>query len=426
MSPEQTWGQPTTTATDVWSMGVVLFEMLTGRLPSPGPDAVMVHQIRHDPPLSLSQFVSAPAALERAISKALDKDPARRHRSVAEFARAIQAAMSTDRRATPTPPPDTEEDPEPWKPPTLPKLRRQGLLAALFVVLVAALSLAVVMFRNNGGDGGVVNRRPVSVQVPDVKDDSLDNAQSRLKNFHVQLRQTDSIEAKGKILGTDPAAGTKVNRGSSVTLLISKGPQSPSAQSLPSVKGQTVEQAKQTLKGFDVHWTGQLTDRVTATVPKEGSPVSHGAKVTLLVYPSPPPPPPALVKVPLVYGRDWRTAKRMLVDQGFQVKVIPRSSSKRKGLVVQVDPWPEAKAGGLITLCISSGPARKARNTVPSVKGLNVNRAWNKLGDMHFTVIRQWTNSSKPFKTVLGTDPKEGQAPYPGNRVYLQLSNGVP
>ena len=104
LSPEQASGKPTTPATDVYSLGVVLYELLTGEVPFPGENfvAVAMKHINEPPPDLLEQRPDVPLRLAAAVDRALEKDPARRFASMDEFAAELRRASPSSARRTPS------------------------------------------------------------------------------------------------------------------------------------------------------------------------------------------------------------------------------------------------------------------------------------------------------------------------------------
>jgi eukaryotic-like serine/threonine-protein kinase len=146
LSPEQASGKPATATADIYSLGVVLFELLTGDVPFPGDNfvTVAVRLLNEPPPSVLQRRPDVPVRLAAAVDRALAKDPARRFGSMAAFAAELRACLDEPARTADAP--------------TLiarpPRRRRDGRLPALLALLGVAAALAAVGFFLVGGPKG--------------------------------------------------------------------------------------------------------------------------------------------------------------------------------------------------------------------------------------------------------------------------------
>jgi len=258
LSPEQATGSSVTPASDIYSTGIVLFEMLTGSLPFTGDSAVAV-AMKHvsevvPPPSSLNRDV--PPALDAAVKKATARDPNARFAT----ADAMNDALRGSARTILVP-----EGPrtEPMKAPVWPipgdrwdprRVGRAVIITFAVLVILAGAALAWRLVSNDGGreasedresqrGGGAAQEEPSSstseptptetpssIVIPegligqDVKD-----AEKALKDagFNVGKEDVDSEEAKGLVIDVDPPAGTEVAPGTTITLFVSKGEPGP-------------------------------------------------------------------------------------------------------------------------------------------------------------------------------------------------------
>jgi len=258
LSPEQAMGSPVTPASDVYSTGIVLFEMLTGSLPFTGDSAVAV-AMKHvsevvPAPSSLNRDV--PPALDAAIKKATARDPNARFASADAMNDALRGSTRTmvvpegprteSMKGTVWPIPGDRWDPR--------KVGRAVLVTFAVLVLLAGAGLAWRLVSNDGGreaperrdgqrGGGAAREEPPpttpeptptetpsSIVIPegliglDVKD-----AEKALRDagFNVGKEDVDSAEPKGLVIDIDPSVGTAVAPGSTITLFVSRGEPGP-------------------------------------------------------------------------------------------------------------------------------------------------------------------------------------------------------
>jgi eukaryotic-like serine/threonine-protein kinase len=397
LSPEQAQGHSVTATSDIYSVGVMLYEMLAGRLPFEGDSAVSV-ALKHlsEPPPPLVHFrPDVDTALESVVMAALAKDPAQRWQSAEEFA----AALSTVREHlgdgggrrgedtaafAPVPMPLPAEEAQAAEtgptavadgapPPTSPhgvavaeEERRKrrwpwfalGLMALLLAALLAYLAATGLL----SGE---------KVEVPRVVGQQVLEARDRLEKagFEVREVRAPSPEEIGEVVDQDPNAGEEADKGSTVTLEVSEGPgevRVPSVENLP--ERTAIKQLNEA--GLKVNVDRSSSDTVQPglairTVPREGAEVQRGTRVRLLVSSG-----PEQIAVPDVVGLSRESAESRLRDEGLGVSVEEQESDEPEGEVVSQSPAGGARVnrGTRVTITVSRG---RETVTVPDVSGLS-------------------------------------------------------
>ncbi|MBX5469642.1 MAG: PASTA domain-containing protein, partial [Thermoleophilaceae bacterium] len=231
------------------------------------------------------------------------------------------------------------------------------LLAVLVAAAAAAGAIALVL----GSD---------RVTVPRVTGETIEQASADLARagFELRTRRTTSEQSAGIVIAQDPEAGAKVDKGSTVTLVVSSGP---GKRTVPDVRFLTEAQATRRLSrlGFLVeaherHSSTVEKGIVIATDPLNGTRQPVGTRVQLFVSSG-----PRQVKVPDVTGLDVDSAKTALSDKRFTYTTNEVTSDEPKGRVVSQLPAAGTKVdeGSRVTLDVSKGPAKAE---VPDVLGL--------------------------------------------------------
>ncbi len=383
ISPEQARGEPAGPRSDLYSLGVVLYEMLTGKVPFHGTTAlgVAMQHLRARPRAPRELDPSIPAAVNALVLKALEKDPDRRFQTAEEMVRAIDACLeqlsrqeaeattgyNTKDRAKPRPPREEVE--------TVPKTRKRRRKARAARILVVLLVLALL------GAGGWYGWQRFmdwyavpTVLVPDVVGQSVVQAERTL--WEVGLRGTVVAERSdpdipaGQIIAQDPAAGETVRRGRLVRLVVSTGPQFVE-EGVPDVVGMTWRDAALALDAVGLK-VGEIArqyheeiglDRVIAQNPKAGTRVVEGTAVDLVLSLGPPPP---LVTVPRLEGATLEQAKVVLEQAGLLVgQLQERESWQPAGTVIAQDPEAGTRVpqGSTVNLVLSKGPPSGTKRT---------------------------------------------------------------
>ena len=429
LSPEQAQGLEVTAASDLYSIGVILYEGLTGRVPFEADSAVAValKQVSEvpRPPSELNPAV--PRALDAVVLKALAKDPANRFASVDEFAAALDAAEKNPSvapfetavfGAPPVPPPESAEareapaGPPPEGPPEQPRRdqRRPRWRWAIVAVLVAALVGVAVWALT----------RPGQVVVPSVIGQTEGAAVQALEEegFEVEVAETQGDGDPGRVSEQDPRAGEEAAEASSVTITVVIGP---GVAKIPSVEGLPERQAVRKLDkaGFRVKSVARFSDEVAAgraigTDPSEGTELAREQTVTLRVSKG-----PDLVEVPSVLGVDQAIAESRLRRADLVPNVETEESAAAEGTVITQDPGSgTVPRGSEVTIVVSTGIESVAVSSVIG-QSQQAARATLRAQELKVAVQKQDVPSESDDGVVIDQSPAAGTRVQAGDTVTI-------
>ncbi|HET6508831.1 MAG TPA: Stk1 family PASTA domain-containing Ser/Thr kinase [Baekduia sp.] len=440
LSPEQAQGHAVSAPSDLYSIGIILYEMLTGRVPFDGESAVTIalKQVGEAPVPPSHLNPAVPPALEAVVLKALEKDPARRFADADEFIAALEeaargivpaSAFGATGEATrvlqatgpmmPLPPPDAayaaeRVDQRYYGPPPAPgedvEHPEDGdgpgkWWIALLVGLVVAGAIVAGLLLTGKDKVGVVN----VVGKPQAESELV------LKRAGLQTSVTmkDSDTApEGTVTGQDPAGGSRVPKGSTVTLTVSSGP---GTARVPDLTGQARSAARKQLTdlGFKIAEEEEASETVTenhviGTRPDVGTLLDKGTQVTLVLSSG-----KQRVTVPDVGGLSEDEARSTLEALGFAVAKDERETDDDQQVGRVLEQSPAAKTslakGGTVTLTIGKAPAEI---DVPNVVGqgrLAASAALKKAGFKVQTVAQPTSDRSQDLH-VISQSPASGKA----------------
>jgi beta-lactam-binding protein with PASTA domain len=352
VSPEQAQGRPVSPRSDLYSVGVVLYELLTGQVPFDGeaPVSIALKQVS-EPPVPPAQLEpSIPPALEAVVMRALEKDPDHRFQDAAEFIAALEHARRQPVREVvmePTPG-------EPWEPVDEGGSRWWIWLLVLLVIAAAA---AGAYFLLGGGK---------RVDVPGLTGKTSREAADTLHARGLEVAFVNQVSddvPRGEVISQDPRAGTRVKEGSTVTARISAGR---GTAPVPPVEGLGESEAKDAIAkaGFNPKVTRAFSDdvakgQVISQSPQPGTERTKGGTVTLTVSKG-----PEGIAVPKLTGLARDDAEAQLKDLGLSANVTEQESSKETGTVIAQDPaaGKAVDKGATVSLTVA-----KARPEVPDV-----------------------------------------------------------
>ena len=401
LSPEQAQGMAVGPATDIYSIGVILFEMLCGRVPFDGENAVAIamKQVGEEPPVPSSINPSVSPALDAIVLKALAKDPAQRFQSAAEMAAALEAAEgSPDEPVSLAPVPEDRS-------------RRRWIIAAVIVLLLVGAALAYFL------------TRPDMVTVPDVTGEGEEAATIELQaaEFEVSTERIESDIPEGEVIEQDPTGGEEAEKGSTVQITVSLGP---GTVRVPKVAGLPVPEARSLLrdKGFETAIEKRSSDtvadgKVIGSNPSQGTSIAPGSLVRLIVSTG-----VKTVVVPNVLGLDRVTATSQLRKAGFVVNANPRDSDEPEDQVLEQDPaaGEEVEEGSEITITYSSGVGTITLGDYVGQKLTYAQRKLSAVG-LSVSIVKQDTEDSSEDGIVLAQAPSAGANLSPGDRVTLTV-----
>jgi serine/threonine-protein kinase len=414
LSPEQAQGHPVSEPSDLYSVGVVLYELLTARVPFEGESAVTI-ALKHvsEQPVPPSAFNRAVTPeLEGVVMRALEKDPARRFPDADTFIAALEharAALTGSAAALGPVAVETVYDGHVPPPAEIYEDEVAGRRWWLWLLALLLLALAI-------GAGVLLlgGRSAAQVVVPNVIGADQASAQARLRQdgFLTDTVAKESPDRpKGEVIGSDPAPGQKADKGSTVTLTVSDGP---GTANVPAVEGLTRKEARARLReaGFQIAERKESSDTVPAgkairTSPPEGETRDKGATVTLLLSTG-----KEQVEVPDVKGKSYEEASSQLQAKGFQVQRNDQvTDNADPGTVVKQDPGPGSKIdkGSTVTLAVAKQPQQV---DVPDVTGETQADAVTRLSKEGFEIRtrEQPVDSQEGDGVVLEQNPAAGRA----------------
>ncbi len=454
VSPEQTQGKELGPTSDIYSLGIVMYEAATGKVPFDGDDAISValKQVNEAPvpPSKLNPKVDA--NLEAIILKCMAKDPKDRFQSAEELRRALAdylagrpmplsmgeatqfvPASPTMRNAV-APGPATQRINRPadqrlstsgsigdTQPPQPSRQRHRGLIAAVIIALLAVAGVVGWLIFGSSGQSEPV---PNYVSLTRAAAEKAITDSDFFELGDVKEEYSDTVE-RGIVLSQDPASGTPVGRGTRINLVVSQGQEPAEEVQVPDLKNMTPEEAQAALEAVELK--GQVGDsvasdevdvgRVAEQEPKAGASAKTGDTVTYHLSKG-----PDAVDVPNVAGYTRADAIRELESAGFTVNVDEvYSSTTSKGYVIDYSPTDAQPKGTAITIQVSLG---QEGVSIPNTIGSTEAEATQTLENAGFNVnVAYQYNGNQPRGVVAGYDPA-GTAPS-GSTVTIIVSLGT-
>jgi eukaryotic-like serine/threonine-protein kinase len=443
LSPEQARGAPVTAASDLYSAGVVLYEMLTGKVPFTGDSAIEI-AMKHvnelpRPPSNLRSEI--PPELDQIVLRALAKEPEDRYQTADEFIEdleRVEAGLPISRATataatallvapvgeatevlsseSPTrvvaPPPTAPATPR--RPPTYPppgpydeppRKRRRWVPWLLVLLLLAAAALAGWWVYNQIQEQ-LEASEPVTVPLVEGLERELAVERIERVGLEAEVQEEASSDVEvNVVISQQPDEGTRIAQGETVTIVVSTGPR---LVQVPRVVGLTFEEAIEVLEDAGLDWrrVNVFSEReegiVASQDPRPDEEVEEGTEVVIRVSQG-----TEQVAVPDVLDQTETSARQELQQAGFEVSVVEAPDDETpEGLVSAQSPDPgiQADRGSTVQITISTGPDIVP---VPDVTGMEAADARATLEEAGFRPrgVAQDTTDPDEEGVVLDQDP---------------------
>ncbi len=452
VSPEQAQGKPLTAATDIYSLGVVLYESVTGRVPFDGPDAVSiaVKQVNEMPVPPRAIDNSIDPSLEAIILKALNKHPADRFSTADEMRLALTEFLQGKPLSGVDPNARTRVMAAPAVIPpaqataVMPQLAtastyvragdsngrqqesnttRRTLVVSLVSVLVILLAAVALYFAFCTGPGEEAGE----VEVPNLAGKTQEEAEALIQAAGLEIGEvkveSSSTIPEGQVSSQNPAALTKVKEGSKVNFVISGGPDN---VSVPDLSNKTQEEAKAEVEALGLVYAEGTpkpdpnieAGRVISQNPSFGGTVKKGQTITVIISTG-----VEVVQIPNVSNMAQAVAEAALANFVIAYTDPVFHPTIPEGSVVTQDKVGEGKKGDTVTLTLSKGP-EPTEGPVPNVVGKTVSAAENELRGAGFAVAHAASevySATVPAGSIVSQDKTMAM---PGDTITLTISKG--
>jgi serine/threonine-protein kinase len=417
LSPEQAKGEPVSTKSDIYSLGIVLYELLTGKLPFDGENSVSValKHIEEEPPAPREINSGLPQEVEAIILRAIAKEPEARYNSVAEFLKEVKEAADklTDNQVTNQPtmvlsreelknseegtsgqeesaeetPLQDEEDQEiEFKSDSgkqVSRRQKNGKSRWKKILLTIGIIGLILFIVLGASYYFLVDYLTVpNVETPDIVEQEFEAAEEKLAEVGLEIevyhRRSDNEIPEDHVISQSPQAGEVVKKNRTVEVVLSEGAQLTEA---PKLEGKTLREAQVEVDRKNLV-LGEVTEEYTSEVeegriisqePAAEEEVETGTPINLVISQGPQ---PQEITVPDLVGLRREEAVEELRQQNLILgrELSEKSLNYREGQVIAQDPEPgtELQEGSTVQLIISSG-IRNPYNSSIRERTINVN-----------------------------------------------------
>lgn len=440
LSPEQAQGNPVDARSDVYALGCVLYEMLTGGPPFKGdtPLSIAYKHVREDAEKPSIMNPDVPAALDAIVMKALAKNPDNRYQTAREMRDDLQRFVAGEQiLATPLLAGTTSVAPaaasgtqvirrdEEWADEPDPERRKAGIYVAVALLILGVFALLAYLLANNLlGEEETATK----LEVPNVVGEDQDEAREILEEegFDVSIERKPSKKQEGIVTKQDPKAGARLEEGETVTITVSTGLRQ---VEVPEVVGLSQEEAEAEITDAKLKVGDIATEAsdefeegtVISQSPEPGEEVDARSEVDLVVSGG-----PETVTVPSVIGQSEDTAISEIQAAGLTADVLTAPSEEEEGTVIAQDPeaGTEAAAGDVITITVSEGVEEREMPDVTGQDGDEAQAFLEAEYGLAVTQVEEPCARATPPGSVCRQDPEAGTPVAEGDSATLYIQPG--
>ncbi|MFM9413192.1 Stk1 family PASTA domain-containing Ser/Thr kinase [Peptococcus simiae] len=392
-SPEQARGERVDEKSDIYSLGIVLYEMLCGQVPftSDNPVSVALKHIQEEPVPPTSIVPGIPVAMEAVVLKCLEKDKDLRFRDMAELAETLEVIRETDasditgyqpmsvfpqaeadldpmndtlalprnltQKHTDMPAPTKQESKKVSKDKKRADRKKRWTRMLIFLLVLLAAFGTLKIAQSFIGGGNIEVPSVIGFSYPDAEQII---AQEGLRIKEIDTEYSDEIE-KGAIISQDPVAGKKVRKGRLIGVVVSRGPKK---IEVPDLEGQTEAEAREALADAKLRLGKVQTDydssvpegKVISQSPRSGKEVDKDTAIDITVSLGKK---PEYATMPDLRGMKLSEARSALAGRGLTVSSTSEeeTSNDDKDRVIgqSIEPGAELEKGTGVTLTIGTG-----------------------------------------------------------------------
>ncbi len=426
ISPEQAKGEVLDHRTDIYSLGIVMYEMLTADVPFRGGSSIDI-SLKHlnEKPLNPTELIeNIPEKLEKIVMHCLEKDPLARYPDLEELISDLQN-YQTDKPLS-----FSAKSKIPGRTEILKKKNIYvvisiitGILMLIFLSLSITYIYKYYSYRSSA--------EPTIISVPPVENVPLGNADEILSMFGLNLivksEAYDPQIPAGFIIEQNPGPGENIPVGGDIEITISQGPEKTSLLT-PNLIGLNLEQARSILGDCDLErgdisreYSDNFTENtVIKQVPEVNEPIEPGGSVNLVVSRG-----REFILIPNIIGEDYIEASNYLISLGLiidssKIPITEGDIINEPGKIVEVIPQPGSRVevNSRVRLFISTN---EPLVMVPDLAQLSLEEAVDMLSSININYEISYVETGYPLQvnTVLGQIPESGSYVSPGSGIIL-------
>ena len=437
VSPEQAMGEPVGPQSDLYSLGIVLYEMLTGELPfdAESPIGIAMKHVNNYPAPPSRLDPSIPEGLDAITLRLMSKDPEDRYPDESELINDLErviGGLSPSEATTmvlpgaaPAVRPEQGEGEKTMVSSRGEAVKRQRRRRRVLpLLLLGALALVALL---GWGGYSLLNPQAATASVPDLEGLTLEEARSQHgEDFSIAVSERrDSQQPENTILEQSPGAGSEQEQGSEVSVVVS-GQQ---VVEVPDVVGESQQEAESLLSedGFTVNTETEESSadeegNVTAQSPSGGEEADFESEVTITVGEG-----PSTVDTPDLSGLTVEEAESALAEEDLELGAVEESASSEaeEGTIFEQSPSPgeEAQSGDAVDVTVSTGPEEV---TIPNLYGYNIANAEAALADLGLELgsVEEARTSEVAEGVIFEQSQTSGASAQPGDEIDVTVSSG--